>query len=315
MSSSAGVAGALGPFLDIGTQLKQNPGQRVSFASSFSSPGFVDFPVISVVYPACGEGVVVWRGRGDRFETGELREWDNAGRSRSRRRGSIRRMCASNGLGYLLSLTFKDEPLSVDAVWREVKLFRKRLRYELGFNFPYVFVVERGEKFGRLHVHVCIGRWYVDLGVHVRCAKCVLDNWKWDSSGPPVDGCLCLGCLWGKGIVHGPSEKYSGEVRANGDARRAAMYVSKYVSKELLGELGAGRQLYRVAQDFQPVVERAVGVNVEDMRGRVGARLGGSFLGVENSLMVTALHEEIVGWEGPPTWTLRIDLPSLPIGS
>jgi hypothetical protein len=200
-----------------------------------------------------------------------------------------------SGLGYLLTLTFRREPLTARGVWHEAELFVRRLRAVLGESVPYVFVLERGETNGRLHLHVCVGEWYSSLGVVVRCERCVEPGWVWRSTPPGRDR-LCLGCLWGHGIVHGPDERLGGDVRANGDAKRAAMYVSKYVSKELRAELEKGRQLYRVAEGFQPPEERLASSSVA-LLDRVTAMVG-------VSATVLALHDEVPTYQGPPCWVV-----------
>lgn len=310
MQSASGVGDRV-PILDIGTLTNQTPGQSVSNLELLESV----LPVAATVYPSCGEATVQWRGFGEWEPTGEIREWDNEGRSARRRRGEIRRMCAANGLGYLVTLTFEREPLTSDGVWRELKLFLRRLRRQLGYVFPFVAVIERGELNGRLHLHVCVGRWYVDLCVCSICRECAPPSWKW-LQPPPAVGTLCLRCVWGNGIVHGPSERVAGEIRANGDSRRAAMYVSKYVSKELIEGSAKGEWRYRVARGFQPEAERFRGREVVSVNRAVAARLGLSaplsVIGMPAGWSVTALHEEIEGWEGGPTWSFRSPLPELP---
>jgi hypothetical protein len=203
-----------------------------------------------------------------------------------------------SGLGYLLTLTFRREPATSAGVWTEAKRFVRRLQVRIGGGFPYVVVLERGETNGRLHLHVVVGDWYSSLGVVVRCERCVAPGWVWHSA-PPGQDRLCLGCLWGHGFVHGPDEKLGGDgVRANGDPKRAAMYVSKYVSKELRAELEQGRQLYRVAQGFAPPEERMASSSVR-LLDRVTAEMGGG-------VSVLALHDEVPTYQGPPCWVVTL---------
>ncbi len=230
---------------------------------------------------------------------------ENLARSERRRRSAIRRFCLHNGCGFMFTLTFRDEPSTVAGVWREFKLFRERLRYRLGENVPMVGVVERGAKTGRLHLHVCVSRWYLDLGAVCICERCAPAAWVWRQA-PPAPGALCVRCLWGLGMVSPPVE----EVRS---ALGAALYVSKYVSKALRGELvvdegevvdeiapivTAGRQAYRVTEGFQPVPLLGEASSLDRALEIVGDVLG-------ELEEVRAVHE-LVGedWHGPETWTV-----------
>lgn len=317
MPSASGVTAAGCPILVNRTLFVVVPDQRGS------SDPLDGYPVAAFVRPSCGRFVVQYFGRGERFPvkeidsprvlvdplTGEAGS-DTLRRSSSRRRSAISDYCAHNGLGYLLTLTFRSEPFSVDGVWSELAHFVRRLRVSLGDGVPYVAVIERGG-LGRLHVHMCVGRWYVDRVVAVRCLRCVTSEWEWRSE-PPADGVLCLGCVWGLGFVHGPSERVEGEVRANGDARRAAMYVSKYVSKDLLQELGVGRQLYRVAHNFQPLVLRVPALDVESACRFAAASIARAAGAELENVVQVALHETVSDWPGRPTWVGSVPLPMLP---
>lgn len=283
---------------------------------------------MSYLRPTCGEFVIQYHGSGFSgsqlpkkrslatvdSETGEIFS-DTERRSASRRRTSLRQFCTHNGLGYLLTLTYEREPLVVDQVWKDVKTFVRRLRAVIGAQFPYAVVIERGEKNKRLHVHVCVGRWYVDLSVSDKCLECAPPNWEWRSR-PPERGTLCLRCVWGLGIVHGPQAKVGGEVRANGDARRCASYASKYISKDLSVELSGasyqGRQKYRVSQGHQPPLVRVPGRDVSAaLAGAVQSLLGPSG-GRSELVEVIALHEIVEDWPGRPTWVGFGPLSSLP---
>jgi len=314
--AAAGVTGAGRPLLVKRTQLVD---EQVN--EGFSSE---KYPAFAYIRPTCGRFVVQYRGRGEHFPhkesdstnsrvdsfTGEIFS-DTERRSASRRRSAISDFCAHNGLGYLLTLTYANEPLSMNQVWRDFENFVRRVRGSLGGAFPYVGVIERGEENGRLHLHICAGRWYVDLGACVRCRHCVTEKWVWRSS-PPEEGTLCIGCLWGNGIVHGPQERIQGKIRANGDCRAAALYVSSYVSKELAAELGKGRQLYRVAQNFQPSVLKVPAYDVDSAR-----RYAWEFIAKASGVSVdqvaeVALHEVVEDWPGFPTWVGSVPLPELP---
>jgi len=320
MPADLGVTADPCPILVNRTQLEKRAGQSVFVLASET--------VMSYLRPTCGEFVIQYHGLGFSgaqfpkkrpavavdFETGEILS-DTERRSSSRRRTSLRQFCTHNSLGYLLTLTYEREPLIVDQVWRDVKAFVRRVRAVVGVQFPYAVVIERGEKNKRLHVHICVGRWYVDLSVSDKCLECAPPNWEWRSR-PPERGILCLRCVWGLGIVHGPQAKVGGEVRANGDSRRCAAYASKYVSKdlsvELSGDAFGGRQKYRVAQGFQPPVLRVPSRNVsEALSGAVQSLVGASGEGLE-LVEVRALHEIVEDWPGRPTWVGFGPLASLP---
>lgn len=285
-SIEGGSAGGSAPLLDRGTQLVVIPGQGGRAKADLSR-------YEAVVFPTCGEAVV-WFSGGSRGA--EEVPWPpDPMRADRRRRGAVRRYCVHSGLGYLLTLTFRLEPATPAGVWLEAKRFVRRLQKRLGATVPYVFVVERGETNGRLHLHVCVGDWYRELGVVVRCERCVAPGWVWHSPPPGRDR-LCLGCLWGRGFVHGPDEELGGDVRANGDPKKAAMYVSKYVSKELRSDLEKGRQLYRVAEGFQPPEQRFASPSVA-LLDRITAKFG-------PGAKVLALHDEVKAYQGPPCWVV-----------
>jgi len=323
MPADLGVTADPCPILVYRTLPERIAGQSVSvFGSS---------PVMTYLRPSCGEFVVQYLGQGLSdssawpkkvplstvdFETGEILS-DTERRSSSRRRTSLRQYCTHNGLGYLVTLTYEREPSVVDQVWKDVKTFVRRVRAVIGAPFAYAVVIERGEVNKRLHVHVCVGRWYVDLSVSDKCLKCAPPKWDWRSR-PPEAGTLCLRCAWGLGIVHGPQVKLDGEVRANGDARRAAMYVSKYVSKDLRSDLSEGsgvnqgRNVYRVAMGFQPLVVRVPSRDVGSALVGAVQSLAGPSVGGSELVEVRALHEIVEDWPGRPTWVGFGPLPSLP---
>jgi len=319
MLASPGVAADECPILVNRTQLVDEQVKRGFFSENY--------PVFTYVRPTCGRFVTQYRGRGEHFPrpesdsprprvveliTGEIFS-DTERRSASRRRSTISDFCAHNGLGYLLTLTFRGEPTSTDLVWRDLENYIRRLRIQLGCPFPYVAVIERGEENGRLHLHLCVGRWYVDLSACVVCRHCAAEyGWQWRGQEPPEEGTLCLRCVWGLGIVHGPGKRYQGKIRANGDARAAALYVSGYVSKDLAAELGKGRQLYRVAQNFKPPVVKVPAYDV-DSANRYAAEMISERSGVSvEEVTLVALHETVEDWPGRPTWVGSVPLLELP---
>ena len=299
------------PILDIGTHTEQSPGKRLLVSA--------DYPLTAYVRASCGRAVIQARlaSSGSGFSgvdpvTGEVFSScsfrSSFARSSDRRRTVIRDFALHNRLAYLLTLTFSDEhlPFSVEGCFQVFKLFMKRLRYQVGSEFPYVAVVERGSKGGRLHLHVAVGRWYLEnLFVSV-CSSCARPGVR---VSPASEGRPCLACIWGNGFVSGPGDKWAGEVRANGDPNRAAAYLSKYVSKDFSSSASAGRNAYRVSRGFQPSVVRVSGIDFDSLLARVSSVISaGTLEGVE----VFSLHERIEDFVGFPTWLVSAPLPLLP---
>jgi hypothetical protein len=94
--------------------------------------------------------------------------------------------------------------------------------------------------------------------------------------------------------VGAPTEGY-------GDPRKTALYVSKYVGKELAELVAPGKNRYHVTRGHQPVPERHrfpfMG-QAEELVYRAAGAAGGV---VET---FTALHLEVEGWKAPPTWVV-----------
>jgi hypothetical protein len=149
-------------------------------------------------------------------------------REASRRaRGQVRRYCASNRLNRLGTLTYRGEGCHDPGQLRaDVGLFFRRLRDGLGGSpLPYLWVGEWHPGGHGLHVHFAVGR-FVPRS-HIDAA-------------------------WGHGFI---SIKLLGDLPGGSrnleESRRAARYLSKYVSKTLDGA-SPGLHRYEVAQGFQP---------------------------------------------------------------
>lgn len=188
-----------------------------------------------------------------------------------RARAKLRRYCAANRLNRLGPLTYAGEGCLDPLRLREdVGEFFRRLRDGSGGEaFPYVWTSEWHPGGPGLHVHFTVGRY-----VRERLIRDV----------------------WGRGITHikriqdlpvgsGPVE----------EARRAASYLAKYVSKGLTENPTPGLHRYEVAQGFQPRVVRLTGDSeisviaaASDVMGAAPARLWRS-TGVE-------------GWRGAPAY-------------
>src|SRR5215211_7483380 len=182
------------------------------------------------LYPDAGEG-------GGCFVPSLRRERDGGGapdpersgqEAARRARAKLRRYCAANRLNRFATLTyagagcFDPQRLRLD-----VADFFRGLRRELGGKpLPYAWASERHPGGHGLHVHFAVGR-------YVR-QTLIRD-------------------VWGRGIVHikliGDLPVGSGALE---EARRAAAYLAKYVSKNIGDERIPRLHRYEIAQGYQP---------------------------------------------------------------
>lgn len=224
------------------------------------------------LYPAAGEGGGCfvssrpprpWK-RGGPAENPERAQQEAARRARSR----LRRYCAANRLNRMGTLTYAGtgcfDPGQARA---DVGLFMRELRSGLGGKpLPYAWVPEWHKTHG-LHLHFALGR-YVRRGL--------IEN------------------AWGRGFV---SIKLLSDVPIGagslGEARRAAGYLSKYLSKAFADERTPRRHRYDVAQGFQPdkVVIRAR--SCSEVLLLASRTLGSAPTRVWHS-------SDAEDWEGPP---------------
>ena len=125
--------------------------------------------------------------------------------SARRARTKVRRYCVRNGCDRLGTLTYAPEhlPESWQDVWKDIERFRRRLSKALGVAPAMVATIERGEQNGRLHVHVALDRFIPEHVVQE---------------------------AWGLGYVSLRKLKVAGKGRRE-RCRRAAAYISKYVTK------------------------------------------------------------------------------------
>jgi hypothetical protein len=184
------------------------------------------------VYPEAGEGggcfVPTLRtrpGEGGGDAVDEERSQVEAAR---RARAKLRRYCAANRLNRFATLTYAGEGCFDQQQLRvDVAEFFRGLRRELGGSpLPYAWASEWHPGGHGLHVHFAVGR-YVGQ-------KLIRD-------------------VWGRGITHikliGDLPVGSGAIE---EARRAAAYLAKYVSKNIANERIPRLHRYEVAQGFQP---------------------------------------------------------------
>jgi hypothetical protein len=102
--------------------------------------------------------------------------------------------------------------------------------------------------------------------------------------------------VWGRGITHIKRIQDlpvgSGAVE---EARRAAGYLAKYVSKSLAADRAPGLHRYEVAQGFQPRVLAFAGESEGAVIGAASEEMGGEPVRVWRSSTVE-------GWRAPPAY-------------
>lgn len=187
-----------------------------------------------------------------------------------RARTQLRRYCAANGLNKLGTLTYAPPFCRDPYELREhVGGFFRALRAELGGGpLPYVWVPETHKDGERFHVHFAVGQ-YVRQSL--------------------------IRSVWGRGHVF---IKLIGDLPVGSgvreEARKAAGYLSKYVSKSL-GETTrpSGLHRYEVAQGFRPQVVKITGRSSDDVVAQAVERMHG-----HPRLSWSSAEKE--GWLGPP---------------
>lgn len=151
-----------------------------------------------------------------RVPSGKPVDHERAEREAARRaKTKCRRLCVANGLDRLWTLTYECAPADEDQVIRDMARFNRKMR-ELLPKWRYLYVIERGSKNGRLHVHFATNAFVPKATIAAR---------------------------WGHGFVDA-RRLTSGR---GGDPRAAARYLSKYVSKA-----GCDQQRRRSRRRFIP---------------------------------------------------------------
>lgn len=185
----------------------------------------------------------------------------------------MRRYCAANRLNRFGTLTYAGSGVHDPAhVRADVSVFFRSLRSALGGrSLPYVWVPEWHKTDHGLHLHFALGQ-YVNYRL--------------------------LRATWGHGFVHIKrlSDLPVGSTSLH-EARQAARYLSKYVSKSFDDD-EASRALrlhrYDVAQGFQPKAMRLRGVSARDVHDQAVGEMGGVLPAMAwNS-------DEAEEWQGPP---------------
>lgn len=186
-----------------------------------------------------------------------------------RAKTKVRRYCAANGLNKLGTLTY-GPPRCTDPVQLrdDVAVFFRGLRAALGGRaLPYVWVPELHKDGVHFHVHFAVGRFIRN--------SLIRDVWGRGHTSIKLLSDLPVGSTsWD-------------------ESRRAASYLSKYVSKAF-DEPVFGRHRYDVAQNFQPAVERFEGRSSDDVLAQACRRMGGREPAIRWS------SADRADWQAPP---------------
>jgi hypothetical protein len=188
-----------------------------------------------------------------------------------RARTKLRRYLAAHRLNRFATLTYAGRGcFDHQELRRDVGEFFRDLRRELGGKpLPYAWAPEWHPGGHGLHVHFAVGR-YVRQSL--------------------------IRDVWARGIVHikliGDLPVGSGALE---EARRAASYLAKYVSKNVADERVPRLHRYEVAQGFQPQRLQLAGRSDEAVIEEASTRMGGPPSVVWRS-------SEREGWRGPPAY-------------
>jgi hypothetical protein len=213
------------------------------------------------LYPEAGEGGGCLVRPSKPLPSGRAPNWERARQEAARRAQANR----------LATLTYAGEgcfdPLQLRG---DVGEFFRGLRSGLGGEpFAYAWASEWHPGGHGLHVHFAVGRY-----VRERLIREV----------------------WGRGITHIKRIQDlpvgSGAVE---EARRAAGYLAKYVSKSLDDDPTPGLHRYEVAQGFQPRVVPFRGESEAAVIAAASAQMGGEPAQVWRSASVE-------GWRAPPAY-------------
>jgi hypothetical protein len=224
------------------------------------------------LYPEAGEGGGCLMRPIRSLPTGGPPNVERARQEAARRaRAKLRRYCAANRLNRLATLTYAGEGCFDPVQLRgHVSEFFRGLRSELGGeSLPYAWTSEWHPGGHGLHVHFAVGRY-----VRERLIRQV----------------------WGRGITHIKRIQDlpvgSGAVE---EARRAAGYLAKYVSKSLDEDPTPGLHRYEVAQGFQPRVVPFEGESEAAVIAAASEEMGSAPVQVWRSATVE-------GWRAPPAY-------------
>ena len=229
------------------------------------------------LYPQAGEGggcfVSSYRPERAFVAAGAAKDPDRSSAEAGRRaRAALRRYCSANGLNRLGTLTYRGEGCHDQVQVRaDLATFFRELRERTGGEpFPYAWVPEWHKSGHGLHVHFALGQ-YVRQGV-------IRDTWGHGFVSIKLIGDLPVG----SGVL--------------AEARKAAAYLSKYVSKTFT-EGGRdrlpGRHRYDVAEGFQPRKVTLRGRSPEDVLAQAS-----EVFGMQPATFWSS--SDVEGWSGPP---------------
>jgi hypothetical protein len=189
-----------------------------------------------------------------------------------RARSKVRRYCTANRLNRLGTLTYRGSGCHDPKMLRaHVAAFFRALRADIGgVPFPYLWVAEWHKTDHGLHVHFAVGTFIARSKIEA----------AWDRGYVSIKRLSDLPV--GSTSLH--------------EARRAAGYLSKYVTKSFDPEARehlAGLHRYEVAQGFQPPMERIYGRRRDQALEAACAVMGGW-------PSQRWFSDETEGWQGPP---------------
>lgn len=192
---------------------------------------------------------------------------EEAGR---RARAKVRRYCTANRLNRFATLTYARACHDPHELREHVAEFFKGIRRELGGRaLPYLWAPEWHPGGHGLHVHFAVNR-YVRQSL-------IRDVWG--------HGHVFIKLLSNLPVGSGPLA----------EARLAAGYLAKYVSKSFDRERSQGLHRYEVAQGFQPETVPYYGASADDVIGRAS-----QFMGCVPSAVWRS--SSVDGWRGPPAY-------------
>jgi hypothetical protein len=241
-----------------------------------SAPFNVQLPGGPSLYPDAGEGGGSFQGSIRRVPAyvarGAARDPERSAAEAGRRaRATLRRYCAANRLNRLGTLTYRGSGCHEPERVREhlVSFFRELRASTGGKPFAYAWVPEWHKSGHGLHAHFAVGRFIRRSATYA---------------------------AWGRGFVH---IKLLGDLPVGStnlsEARRAAGYLSKYVSKSFAEPESRvmGLHRYDVAQGFKPRPVIVTGISAADVLGTASAVFGSA----PSTEWSSASVED---WQGPP---------------
>lgn len=204
------------------------------------------------------------------------RQTQNEHRAHGRAQKAVRQYCVRWGLTKMWTFTFKTAQWDKKQVKAYMNEFLMRWRQLNGGKpFPYLYVIELHPEGHGYHVHVAVpGGMFTDF--------------------------FQLRRVWGHGRIRfDKNNRHSGESR--NDARRLAVYLSKYLAKDLNDDHCKGEHRYEPAQGFDVQTIRRWFATFKEAEDFLHFRVEG-----EKFVQVWSDYE-IDDWHGPPTWLYQSD--------